>query len=76
MTTNDITPSAVYAKFLSGANLSDAELDVGYKHFLVMAPLLTRSGPQFQLAACEANRVLDKLEGYREARKRTKHWPA
>ncbi len=64
----------IYEKYTSGAELSDAEILTGEKHFEQLADLLYRSGSAFVISAKEANRVYIGLKSYRMARdlKKTK----
>lgn len=55
------TPKQTYEKFIIGDQISSEDLEKGFTHFSTLATLLYASGPVFQLAAIEANRVASQF---------------
>lgn len=58
----------IYERFTDGNVLTDNDLFVGHHHFSELALSLYASGPVFRLAAVEARRVADALDGFQQAR--------
>lgn len=63
------TARIVYEKYLNGDSITDEELKYAIKFFADLVPKLFVLGPAFRLAASEASRVLNALEGFERARK-------
>lgn len=58
----------VYDAYVKGGKLTDQEIIQGLAHYRSMADQLVKCGPAFRLAASEANKVADALEGFKNAR--------
>lgn len=58
----------IYNLVQSGERVSDANLELGLAFYKNLADSLRQCGPVFKLAANEANRVFDVLDGYHRAR--------
>lgn len=64
-----ITAKSIYEKFSNGSSMSDDELTYGIQIFKQLSVLLYEVGPEFRLAAVEANRVCMALQSFEFNRK-------
>lgn len=65
-------PKIIYEKVLNGNVITNLELQFGIEFFQDLADKLNRCGPQFRLAANEANRVYMLLSDFHTARREVK----
>ena len=59
----------IYEAVLAGDPITDGEIDYAIAFFTRVRGDLAGLGPVFHLASTEAARVLQRLEGFKEARK-------